>query len=149
MHTLDSDGPIVPLTKPENMPPVLSNEDLRQRWRSLMGDGGFGRTSLYLIWFEPSGRQMPLVMPIDDLDESFDQAGARQLMWVAENAVKDVPDLSLAMAFTRPGSSMITERDRLWGRALQEAIAATPIKVWPLHLCTENVVRPLTGDDLI
>lgn len=149
MDTINSEDPIIPLTRPERMPPVLTTEDLRQRWRSLLGPEGFGPTSVYLIWFDARGRQLPCVVPIDDLEDDLEPAHVQNLMMIADTVAHDAGATSLALALTRPGPATVSPVDRSRARALLAGGQSLAIKLWPLHLATENQVRQLGGDDLL
>lgn len=147
------DDPIPPLQDPREAPLVRTTEMLRRRWRSMMGAEGFGRTSLWVMWFDSGGRQLPVVMPIDNLQPQFDQPWLDNLIWIVDQTV-ELGAASVALALSRPGSDSITDQDRLWANQLIAACSAAGhsgalrLTTWPLHLATVNSVRALSVDDL-
>ncbi|HEY9289950.1 MAG TPA: hypothetical protein VIP98_01605 [Microlunatus sp.] len=151
-HFLEDD-PNPSLPPIDQADPVRTGEELRQRWRSLMGGGGFGRDSLWAIWFDRDGRQLPAVMPIDDLPERLDPELLRNLAWVL-NSVAEQGACSVALLLSRPGSSMINDADRARANAILLSIgdlrerAEFDLALWPMHLATPSSVRTLTPDDL-
>lgn len=149
MDTLNSQDPIIPLTRPDQMPPVRTTEDLRQRWRSVLGPGTFALPSVYMIWFDADGRQVPCIVPIDDLEDDLRPDLVRNLMIIADEVSQDAGAASLALALTRPGPVTVSPVDRGRARALLAGGQSLSIKLWPLHLATENQVRQLAGDDLL
>lgn len=46
---------------------VATAQDLVRFWVALMGDGGFGRRTLWLVLFDDDGRPAPAVVPVDDI----------------------------------------------------------------------------------
>lgn len=147
------DDPILPLLDPREAPPVRAAEELRQRWRSTMGEGGFGKTSLWILWFDGEGRQLPVVMPIDDLEPAFDRPWLDNLIWIVDRTA-EMGASSVALALSRPGPGSITAQDRLRANQLIAACAAARqtgalrLTVWPIHLATTNSVRTFSVDDL-
>src|SRR3990170_2966973 len=114
---------IPPLASPEDAPPVRSDTDLLVRWRQLMGPWGFGRRSLWVLWFNGEGTQLPLVVPVDDIPESPDEQFLVNLMGIVDEvacADEAQSPITVAMALSRPGSSRLTDSDRRWARSLRD-----------------------------
>ena len=148
------DDPIPPLPSVEDAPPVHTTEDVRRRWRSLMGEDGFGRTSLWIVWYAADGRQLPVVVPIDDLPADLGPDGVDNLiMIIADPAAFGAA--SVALLLSRPGPGSVTAVDRDRANALLAGIERArrcdgfDLKVWPIHLATTNSVRELSVDDLV
>ncbi|SDT30861.1 hypothetical protein [Microlunatus soli] len=147
------DDPILPLQDPRVAPPVRTTEALRQRWRSMMGAGGFGGSTLWMMWFDAHGRQLPAVMPIGNLRPSFDQSWLDNLIWIIDRTA-EMGAASVALALSRPGTGSVTDQDRRWANPLIAACSsarssgALRLTVWPIHLATTNSVRTLSVDDL-
>jgi hypothetical protein len=107
---------------------VSSAADLAELWRALMGDGGFGRRTLWLGVLDASGRTTPVLVPIDDIPRrpsESDAAGLRRIL-------SDIAGYgTVVMLLSRPGSDTLQDDDRCWGQAL------TPLAPgWPIHLAT-------------
>src|SRR4051794_25687526 len=107
---------------------ISSADDLAAFWSALMGGGGFGRRSLWLVLLDESGRAAPVVVPIDDVPEFPSplelEAFGRVLAGLADIGTP-------VLLLSRPGSSQVQEGDRRWAQAL------TPLApTWPVHLAT-------------
>lgn len=150
---LSDDDPILPLPRPEEAPPVRTDEDVRRRWRSLLGDGGFGRTSLWIVWYDAAGRQLPVVVPIDDLPARPDPTMLDNLIMILADP-GSLGAASVALALSRPGPATVTAGDRDWANAIIAGAdrarrrKAFGLKLWPIQLATANSVRTLAVDDL-
>ena len=113
-----------------------------------MGDGGFDRRSLWLIFLDDDGRQSDLLVPIDDIPMLPDARDVRAIGGIVgrirdELGVADVP-----MLISRPGPAEMTEGDRRWAAALGEAVRDQHPR-WPIHLATRNRVQVFSPDDLL
>lgn len=148
-----AEDPIPPLQRPDEAPPVRTDEDVRRRWRSMMGEDGFGRTTLWVVWYDADGRQLPVVMPIDDLPEVLDAALLDNLVMILADPA-DLGAASVALALSRPGPGTVTTADRDRANAILAAVDRARRrnefgpKLWPIQLATANSVRTLTVDDL-
>lgn len=135
------------MTTSVQRPPILTDRDLFERWEELMGDGGFGRRSLWLIFLDEEGHQAELIVPIDDVPMLPHPPEVRRIAEVvagvrAELGVADVP-----LLLSRPGPSYITDGDRRWAMALTEACRDQRPR-WPIHLATRDRVQVFAPDDL-
>jgi len=148
------DDPVPPLPSVEAAPLVHTDEDVRRRWRSMMGDGGFGRTTLWIIWYAADGRQLPVVVPIDDLPEALEPQGVDNLVMIIADPAH-FGATSVALLLSRPGPGSVTQVDRDRANALLSGLDRArrdngfQLKVWPIHLATTNSVRRLSVDDLV
>ncbi|WP_265446330.1 hypothetical protein [Flexivirga meconopsidis] len=127
---------------------IRTDADLLARWRELMGEGGFGRRCLWLIFLNARGRQADLVMPVDEIPMRPDPqeiAGIARFIAMMRDqvGVAEVP-----LLLSRPGPSEITENDRRWAIALTDALCDQQPR-WPIHLATKNRVQVFAPDDLI
>jgi hypothetical protein len=130
--------------------PVITDDDLLQRWRDIMGPGGFGRRSLWLTWFAEDGRQLPVIVPVDDVPARPEPQMVRNLVQLLHSTIADrSPAAWAAVALSRPGPPTTSDDDRAWGRALHENAAASGVALRPLHLATPGRVTVLRPDDLV
>lgn len=130
--------------------PVRTDDELLQRWRLIMGEGGFGRRSLWLVWFDAQGKQLPMVVPVDDVPQRPDDELLGGLGEVVTEIVRDqAPGGSVAITLSRPGPSVVDGDDRAWGLALLDMASRNAITLRRFHLATTGSVRPLVGDDLV
>lgn len=148
------EDPIEPITTIDEAPHVRTAEDVRRRWRSLMGAGGFGRTSLWIIWFDDHGHQLPVVVPIDDLPEDLGTDGVDNLIMIIGDPA-ELGAASVALLLSRPGPGSVSEADRRRANAILAGVQRArqrgtfDLSVWPLHLATADSVRQLSADDLL
>ncbi len=126
---------------------IISQPDLEEFWRALMGDGGFGQRSVWLAFFDSGRRPLPVLIPIDELPvEPEPQLANLGAMIAGVAHEQDV--VAVAMLLSRPGSSAPTARDRRWARGLYGACTQLTTQVWPLHLATHDHVSVLDPHDL-
>ena len=55
----------------------------------------------------------------------------------------------VAVLLSRPGDGAVRPSDRRWGRALLDGARRAGIPFAPVHLANDDVLVPLTGDDLL
>ena len=133
-------GPVTTPTSPALTPPITSAADLARFWAALMGDGGFGRRTLWLVLLDDEGRPAPAVVPVDDVPDVPSAADVDSFGHFFDHlGGYGTPVLLLS----RPGPPVVGEDDRQWGRAL-----APLAPRWPVHLAAEDaaghcVVTPL------
>ena len=138
------------MRNPMDLPPVHSDDELLDRWRLLMGQEGFAQRSIWLAWFDEHGKQLPLVTPVDDVPQHPDGELLDGFGEVVSTVVREhAPEGSVAITICRPGSSVVDDDDRAWGRALLEMARRQAVVLRRLHLATAGSVRPLAGDDLV
>lgn len=140
--------PIHSLTRPGDAPLVRSTEDLRQRWRSIFGTGGFIR-SLWLMGLTADGRQLPVIIPIDNLPRRLWPPGLIQIGELLSLMVSD--DATVAMALTCPWApghrDGFSRDDRRLAADIQSGVesaraqGAWPWRTWPLHMARDGVVE--------
>jgi hypothetical protein len=107
---------------------ISSADDLVAFWTALMGGGGFGRRSLWLVLLDQSGRAAPVVVPIDDIPA---YPGPREVEAFGR-VLAGLADIGTpVLLLTRPGSSQVQDGDRRWAEALAPLAPA-----WPVHLAT-------------
>ncbi len=127
--------------------PIHTDHDLFRLWQQLMGEGGFGRRSLWLTFLEPDGCPAKLIVPIDDVPEWPDQEVVDRVVWMADQLCEREDLGSVPMCLSRPGSSRMTTADREWAKALRRA--AGERHPWPVHLATEDHLQVFAPDDLV
>ncbi len=126
---------------------VRSDADLAALWAVLMGDEGFTRRSLWLLFIEDDGRPAPVVVPIDDIPAQPDPELCRGLAGVVAGLKDRVGLGSVAALLSRPGDSAMCENDRRWARQLVQLSGLS--RRWPVHLATADRVQVFAADDLL
>jgi len=137
------------MPSPDEPGPVHTDDELLERWKLIMGPWGFDQRSLWLIWFDRAGLQLPMVTPIDDLPAAPPPDLARRVPEFVRELFDQLGAAWMSMAWARPGPGLISPDDRAWAQALDVAtMAAHGVTSRPLFLATESRVRPLVLDDL-
>ncbi len=134
-----------------NEPPkfrVDTDDDLSRAWQRLMGAGGFGQRSLWMIFLDQKGETLPVIFPIDDLPDAPDEELIGHLKHILGELIETTPAVATAFLLSRPGPDQVTAYDRRWTRALLEAVPP-PTRRGPIHLATTDRVRPIAPDDLL
>ncbi|WP_154402582.1 hypothetical protein [Nocardioides speluncae] len=140
-----------PLRRPEEMPPVRSQEGLCRQWQALMGDLGFSGYSLWLHLIEADGRPTPILTQIEGMshlpDEDDDRL--RNLMWLCSQLTDELaPGGRLAFLLSRPGRAEISEWDRAWAQALATSCRSHGVPIHPIHRANDETVAVIAPDEL-
>ena len=112
--------------------PVQSTADLRQRWRALIGELGFGQRLLWVGFLSRDRRlyktmtQIP--MPPGPRRDYVDDVLVR-LHWIL---YEFEPGTTPALLLTRPGGGGISQLDRQWVTLLTEVAAEREVQLEPI-----------------
>lgn len=137
------------MTELDRMGPVLTADDLTQRWKLLLGREPFDIRSIWVLFFDENGIQLPVVVPMDDVPVQADQLLARRLVATMHQALRQhAPGGSLALAIARPGPGLLQRTDTAWFSALTAAADAVGVMMRPVHLATAGRVRTMVLDDV-
>jgi hypothetical protein len=131
------------MTRPQDMT-VRTDTELLALWQRLMGSGGFGRRSLWMVFLDGDDRPQPVVAPIDDIPEQPDRRLLDALASVIEGLKADGGVAAVVLLLSRPGPQDMTSADRDWARALAPLSPGRPI-----HLATADRVQVFAPDDLL
>ncbi|WNV74138.1 hypothetical protein [Geodermatophilus sp. DSM 44513] len=125
--------------------PVHSPLALTHRWATLLAPSVFDRRSLWLTWFRADGRQLPLVMPGDEMPARPDGHLLPGLREISAGVAAHVPGdvVHLAMALCRPGEPAVTRDDEAWALAAHAVLDDGLDGSWSLHLAAGGRVEPL------
>ncbi|HET7325672.1 MAG TPA: hypothetical protein VFJ14_00145 [Nocardioidaceae bacterium] len=145
------DDDIPPLLPPDQAPPINTAEDMRRRWRALMGELGFSERLLWFTFVSADGRQAPMLQQVTDLPMDPDDKLVENLMWICDEVLRatDHPDGSVALLLSRPGPAQMTDSDRAWARALTDAGRRANLQLQPIHLANDEALQVFAPDDLI
>lgn len=143
------DADIPPLLPPDQWPPLRTQADLHRQWRALMGPLGFGSRRLWLLFLDREQRATELLVQIDDPPEDVEDGTADGLLAMCSHVLVEHDLGRVAVLLSRPGPAALTESDRQWGRALLAAARRAHVPLAPVHLANDEVLVPLTGDDLV
>lgn len=128
-------------------PPVTCASDLIDRWQTILDGEFFDQRSVWLIWFDEAGRQLPVVVPVDGLPDELDEqclSGLRSICGVT----KDNGARTVAMALSRRGTAQITTVDRQHARTMLAMVRSTGLKPWPVYLATTESIREIMPADV-
>jgi hypothetical protein len=140
-----------PLLSPDQMPAVLTPDDLHRTWRALIGELGFRDRQLWLLFLDPDGRPLGPLMTIDDLPDGPYDLAVDDLVMVCRE-ILDGPGGggSVAMLIARPGTDPWHIGDRAWARYLTAVTHRVGGRMWPVHGAHDRALetlgpRPETG----
>ncbi|WP_019971227.1 hypothetical protein [Mycobacterium sp. 141] len=136
-----SDHELLPIPPIETATdPIHSAADLRERWRALMGDLGFGQRLLW-VGFVGGDRRMYKTM-------SQVPVRARPQPGLVEYIVSRLPRVlrgmedgaTVAMLLTRPGRGPVSNLDRDWASLLTVSAAAYDVPLEPIFRANDDAV---------
>ncbi|WP_299574491.1 hypothetical protein [uncultured Williamsia sp.] len=145
---MDFDDPIPPLESAED--PFTSPEELRQRWRALMGPLGFSEP---LVWVAPVHPDHTLHKALIQVERTLvpDSYLADLLMLRLSELIDGNEDhvSGFALLLTRPGSNGVSHWDRGWARLLANAARVFDVPVESIFRANARDVRevPLVADE--
>ncbi|MCW2792648.1 MAG: hypothetical protein JWO76_1746 [Nocardioides sp.] len=127
---------------------IRSQSDLEAVWCDLMGAGGFGGHTVWMLLIADD-RPLPQIVEITDAETPPDEEGRRGFAEVLTGVADLVgDDVRFAFLRSRPGGPTITEDDRAWAAALYDACRRAGVHGEVVHLATAGNVRALPPDDL-
>lgn len=140
---------IPPLRKPEDLPPIKTQDDLCQFWRSLVGELGFSRRYLWVVFLDARGHVLPGLLEIDRCPAKPDRSTLRGLMGMLRGLMDDGPERhSVAFLWSRPGAAATEPADLEWAQAIRQLADDALIPTWPLHHANDHDLRAFAPDEL-
>jgi len=140
---------IPPRRSPEDTPPIKTQDDLCQFWRSLMGPLGFGQRYLWAVFMDPEGYVLPGIIQIDGCPLVPDRLMLRNLTRSIVRAMGDDHGRhSVAFLWSRPGGVATKHTDIAWALAIHDAVKKSMIPTWPVHLANDYDLRVFAPDEL-
>ena len=140
---------IPPRRTPEDTPPIKTQDDLCQLWRSLMGPLGFGQRYLWAVFMDPDGCVLPGIVNVEDCPLVPDRLMLRNLTRMMVRAMGDDRGRrSVAFLWSRPGGAATEHTDIAWAMAINEAVKKAMIPTWPVHLANDHDLRVFAPDEL-
>lgn len=111
--------------------PIGCADDLRQRWRALMGPLGFSESLLWFAFIDSDHRLIPALnrLPLPEPDGLL----AELLLTRIRETISDLPGLTVAMLLTRPGRDGLTVADQQWAQMLTDEARARGVPMHPVH----------------
>jgi hypothetical protein len=128
--------------------PIRTTAQLSALWSELMGGGGFGTRTLWLLFLDEDHRPIKVIVPIEDIPLEPDPATLDAIARILDDVLADTGPASVPMLLSRPGPLAMTDVDRTWALAIRERLARH-LGQWPVHLATRNRIQVFAPDDLI
>ncbi|MHA3700761.1 hypothetical protein ACXR2U_01140 [Jatrophihabitans sp. YIM 134969] len=128
---------------------LASDATLTELWSELMGDGGFGVRTLWLLFVDREQWTLPVIAPGEDVPLRPDRRHLDGLFGLIQSLRRNDTVHGFAALLSRPGSASVSLDDRAWAAALTSTARDRRVPMWPVHLATHGQVRLLAADDLI
>jgi hypothetical protein len=122
--------------------PLLTELDMRRRIEELLAPA-VNAGQLWVLFLDSRRRQLPLMIPIEDMPSLPDEASLTALMTALHNL--DETFASIVLVLERLGTDAVANADRRWAAALRHAAAEHGIAVAGLFVMTPErviAVRP-------
>jgi hypothetical protein len=120
--------------------PIASPADLRQRWRALMGTLGFGERLLWFAFIGPDRRLIKVASHVP-VAASPGPALVENVMTALRVLVANVGEGStVALLLSRSGVGGITDADRLWATALEDAANRFGVPIEPIFRANDEAI---------
>ncbi|ORV19108.1 hypothetical protein [Mycobacterium celatum] len=118
--------------------PVYSAEDLRQRWRALMGPLGFGERMLWFAFVGPD-RCLTKVLSHLPIRPRPHPEILNNLMSALRTLLDDVASGStVALLLTRPGRGPVSPADQVWSKELTAMAAQFAVPLEPIFRANDE-----------
>ncbi|MDL9936449.1 hypothetical protein QSJ18_06820, partial [Gordonia sp. ABSL1-1] len=113
--------------------PFVTDDQLRQRWRSLVGQPHFADHELWFVFVEDGKRQMLPLLNRIGLPIRPERGVVELLMTRLSEISIDGPDVSVAFLLTRPGTDGLSDTDLTWARIFGDAADRHGVAIHPIH----------------
>ncbi len=127
--------------------PLRTTSDVLHRVDLLLGEPARQLRSIVLLFLDGEGRQLPVVVPIDDLPERPDPLLIGNLCWTIGEALTQYPGGSAVVVLTRPAAGQVSDADRCWARNISRSARERGAPIRMLCLATSSGVFRLTPDE--
>jgi hypothetical protein len=129
---------------------IHTQADLEATWRDLVRPLGWSSPRFWIMLIEPSGRPLPQLIEIDELDgtphKDDVERGAEFLQMLIEHL--GVDDIRVAFLYARPGHESIQPLDRTWATSLASMARHAGLPCEPVHLANDERIVPIPLDEL-
>lgn len=126
--------------------PIASPADLRQRWRALMQELGFGDRLLRFAFVGPDRRLIKVLSDVE-IGSRPTTTQVDDLMAVLATLIEGLGDgTTVALLLTRPGRGGLSNADRAWYSALIASAERFEVPLEPIFRANDEALVPMTGD---
>jgi hypothetical protein len=126
--------------------PLRTHDDVLRRVDLLLDERARQLRSVVLLFLDGDGRQLPVVVPIDDVPDRPDALLVANLCWIIAEAVTQYPGGSAVVVVTRPEAGQVSDADRYWASTINRAARERGAPIRMLCLATPSGVVRLTAD---
>jgi hypothetical protein len=124
--------------------PLRTDEEILARVDELIGPRDRQRQSLWLFFFDRGMRQMPVIVPIDDVPDLPDPEDVGGPCHIVAHVLEDCePSGWAVMALTRPGPALFGAAEEHWYHALIDGSRQHRTRLRMLCVVTPDAVREL------
>ena len=124
--------------------PLMTDADVLDRVGSCIGQQSRTDRSLWVMFVDPGGVQLPVLVPIDGVPESPEPGDARAVCHLIAQVLSDAaPGGSAVISLTRPGTRHVSESDQDWTSTLCAAAADEGTTLRMVCLATRDGIRRL------
>lgn len=116
--------------------PFSTTEELRQRWRAMMGPLGFAEYRLW-VGFASDGALIKQITYLV-LEGPPDPCVCDVFVSRLASAMDEAPDLKVAFMLSRPGSGGISPHDIGWARLLADSARFIGLPLLPIHRANDE-----------
>lgn len=127
-------------------PPLRTDDDVLRRVDLLLNEHARQLRTVVLLFLDGEGRQLPVVVPIDDVPERPDPLAVGNLCWIAVEALRHYPGGSVVIVLTRPESGPVSDADRYWAQNIYRAACERGARIRMLCLASTSSVVRLAAD---
>ncbi|MET1060921.1 MAG: hypothetical protein ABWX84_15070 [Nocardioides sp.] len=129
---------------------IHTQAELEAAWRDLVTPLGWGSPRFWIMLIGPSGRPLPQLIEIDELDgppqDDDVERGAQFLRMLAGEL--GIPDPRVAFLYARPGSEGTQALDRRWATSLAAMARRAGLVCEPVHLANDVRIVAIPLDEL-
>ena len=126
--------------------PLKTDADILDRVASCIDQQSRTGRALWIMFVDPGGVQLPVLVPIDGAPESPEPSDARAVCHLVAQVLSDAaPGGSAVISLTRSGTGHVRESEQHWASALREAAADEGTTLRMVCLATRDGVRQLDG----
>lgn len=123
--------------------PVYSTQDLRERWRALMGPLGFGTR---LLWFGLIGPDRCFAKKLSQIPVRPRPRG--RIVWNLMSSLRTLLDdleagTTVALLLSGPGRGPVSTTDLLWSKSLNDMAERFAIPLEPIFRANDESVAVL------
>jgi hypothetical protein len=126
--------------------PLRTDDDVLRRVDLLLGDDARQLRSVVLLLLDGDGRQLPVVVPIDDVPERPDPLIVGNVCWIIAEALKQYPGGSAVVVLTRPEPGPVNDADRYSARTIYRSAREHGAPIRLLCLASPTGVVRLSRD---